>query len=141
MTSRAPDPSSVRREDIDLLDRDRFTEGIPHEWFAWMRANEPVFFHDEPDGPGFWVISRLADVQTCNRDAHSFSSDSDRGGVVGIEERELSDFEKNQGDAKIMLMMDPPEHTRHRKLVNRGFTPRMIGLLEPHIRELTVDII
>ena len=36
-----------------------------------------------------------------------------------------------------MLMMDPPDHTRYRKLVNRGFTPRMIGQLEPHIRELT----
>ena len=34
-------------------------------------------------------------------------------------------------------MMDPPDHTRYRKLVNRGFTPRMIGQLEPHIRDLT----
>lgn len=135
------DISGVSRDDIDLLDRDRFTKGIPHEWFAWMRANEPVFHHDEPDGPGFWVISRHADVVTCNRDAKSLSSDSDNGGVLDLEERELSEFEKNQGDAKIMLMMDPPEHTRHRKLVNRGFTPRMIGLLEPHIRELTVKII
>ena len=46
------DISGVSRDDIDLLDRDRFREGIPHEWFAWMRANEPVFHHDEPDGPG-----------------------------------------------------------------------------------------
>ena len=129
------------RPDIDLLDRDRFTEGIPHEWFAWLRANEPVFHHEEPDGPGFWVISRHADVITCNRDAQSFSSDSDNGGVVGLEERELSQMEKDQGDAKIMLMMDPPEHTRHRKLVNRGFTPRMIGMLEPHVRELTGRIL
>lgn len=136
------DISRVSRDDIDLLDRDRFTKGIPHEWFAWMRANEPVFHHDEPgDGPGFWVISRHADVVTCNRDAKSLSSDSDNGGVLDLEERELSEFEKNQGDAKIMLMMDPPEHTRHRKLVNRGFTPRMIGLLEPHVRELTSKII
>jgi cholest-4-en-3-one 26-monooxygenase len=129
------------RPDIDLLDRDRFTRGIPHEWFAWLRANEPVSHHGEPDGPGFWVVTRHADVITCNRDAHTFSSDSDRGGVVGLEERELSQMERDQGDAKLMLMMDPPEHTRYRKLVNRGFTPRMIGLLEPHIRELTVQIL
>ncbi|WP_436793885.1 cytochrome P450 [Actinospongicola halichondriae] len=131
----------ITRDDIDLLDRDRFTEGIPHEWFAWIRANEPVFHHAEPEGPGFWVISRHADIVTCNRDAKTFSSDSDNGGVLDLEERELSEFEKNQGDAKLMLMMDPPEHTRHRKLVNRGFTPRMIGLLEPHIRELTKRIL
>ncbi len=135
------DISGVSRDDIDLLDRDRFREGIPHEWFAWMRANEPVFHHDEPDGPGFWVITRHADVVACNRDAKSLSSDSDHGGVVGLEERELSEFEQNQGGAKIMLMMDPPEHTRYRKLVNRGFTPRMIGLLEAHVRELTSKIV
>ena len=41
----------------------------------------------------------------------------------------------------LMLTMDPPDHTRYRKLVNRGFTPRMIGALEPHIRELTSKII
>ncbi len=131
----------MQRSDIDLLDRDRFTQGIPHEWFAWMRENEPVFHHDEPDGPGFWVVSRHADVVTCNRDAKAFSSDSDNGGVLDLEERELSDMEKNQGDAKLMLMMDPPAHTRYRKLVNRGFTPRMIGMLEPHVRELTGRII
>ena len=42
---------------------------------------------------------------------------------------------------RMMLMMDPPDHTRYRKLVNRGFTPRMISMLEPHIRELTARII
>jgi hypothetical protein len=34
--------------DINLLDRDRFTEGIPHEWFTWLRANDPVHRHEEP---------------------------------------------------------------------------------------------
>ena len=75
-------------EDIDLLDRDRFTQGIPHEWFTYLRANAPVYKHPEPNGPGFWVISRHADVITCNRDAASFSSQAARGGVVGLEERE-----------------------------------------------------
>ena len=73
--------------DIDLLDRDRFTQGIPHEWFTHLRANAPVYKHPEPDGPGFWVISKHADVITCNRDAASFSSQAARGGVVGLEER------------------------------------------------------
>ena len=39
---------------------------------------------------------------------------------------------------EMMLFMDPPRHTRYRKLVNRGFTPRMIAALEEHLRELTV---
>jgi cholest-4-en-3-one 26-monooxygenase len=41
----------------------------------------------------------------------------------------------------LMLQMDPPDHTRYRKLVNRGFTPRMIGELETHVRELTTGIL
>jgi cholest-4-en-3-one 26-monooxygenase len=127
--------------DIDLLDRDRFTEDIPHEWFTWLRNNAPVFHHDEPEGPGFWVISKHADVITCNRDAATFSSSAATGGVVGLEEREISEMEAAQAEGNLMLFMDPPDHTRYRKLVNRGFTPRMIGELEPRIRQLTNDIL
>ena len=127
--------------DIDLLDRDRFTEGIPHEWFTYLRANAPVYKHPEPDGPGFWVMSKHADVITCNRDAASFSSQAARGGVVGLEERAGGPSEAEAAGGNLMLFMDPPDHTRYRKLVNRGFTPRMIGQLEPHIRELTDQVL
>ena len=128
------------RDEINLLDRDRFTEGIPHEWFTWLRNNEPVFHHDEPDGPGFWVVTKHADVITCNRDAGTFSSSATRGGVVGLEGREI-DQQEAALSGNLMLYMDPPDHTRYRKLVNRGFTPRMISELEPRIRELTNDIL
>ena len=124
--------------EIDLLDRDVFTQGIPHEWFTQLRRHAPVYRHPEPSGPGFWVITKHADVEAVGRDPHTYSSDQDRGGVIGLEDEQLEvDFE----GAKIMLMMDPPEHSRHRKLVNRGFTPRMINALEPHIRELAVGVL
>jgi cholest-4-en-3-one 26-monooxygenase len=129
----------VQLNDIDLLDRDVFTRGIPHEWFTYLRNNQPLFHHPEPDGPGFWVITKHADVHAVSRDAGTYSSDQDRGGVVGLEEvEEQVDFGEG---AKFMLMMDPPEHTRHRKLVNRGFTPRMINALEAHIRGQAVEVI
>jgi cholest-4-en-3-one 26-monooxygenase len=128
-------------QDIDLLDRDEFTKDIPHEWFTWLRANKPVYKHPEPEGPGFWVITKHADVVQCNRDAASFSSDQGRGGVVGLEERTVGPTEAEQAGGKLMLTIDPPDHTRYRKLVNRGFTPRMIGQLEPHIRDLTDQVL
>jgi len=127
--------------DINLLNKDRFTEGIPHEWFTWLRQNDPVHHHDEPNGPGFWVITKLDDIVRCNRDAASFSSDGARGGVVVIEENEEMRTEAEAAGGNLMLQMDPPDHTRHRKLVNRGFTPRMIGMLETHVRELTTNIL
>jgi cholest-4-en-3-one 26-monooxygenase len=127
--------------DIDLLDRDRFTQGIPHEWFTRLRAEAPVHHHPEPDGPGFWVISKHDDIIQCNRDAATFSSEQARGGVVGLEERANMQTEAEAAGGRMMLMMDPPDHTRYRKLVNRGFTPRMIGEMETHIRALTHTIL
>jgi cholest-4-en-3-one 26-monooxygenase len=125
---------------IDLLDRDRFTQGIPHEWFTWLRANAPVFHHDEPDGAGFWVITRYDDIVAANRDAAAFSSSQDLGGVVTLE-GPTAPFPGTEMAGNMMLFMDPPGHTRYRKLVNRGFTPRMIAALEPHVRELTAGIV
>ena len=126
--------------EIDLLDRDRFTQGIPHEWFTWLRANAPVFHHDEPGGDGFWVITRYDDIVTCNRDAATFSSAQEYGGVVTLE-GPMAPLPGTEMAGNMMLFMDPPDHTRYRKLVNRGFTPRMIAALEPHVRDLTVRII
>jgi cholest-4-en-3-one 26-monooxygenase len=130
----------VTIDQIDLLDRDRFTEGIPHEWFTWLREHAPVHWHEEPGGPGFWVITKLADVTACNRDAASFSSSQELGGVVGLE-GPLAAPPGTEAAGSMMLFMDPPDHTRYRKLVNRGFTPRMIAALETHVRELAGGIL
>jgi cholest-4-en-3-one 26-monooxygenase len=135
----------MQLSDVDLLDRDAFTSGPPHEWFTWLRENAPVFRHAEPDGPGFWVITKYDDVVAVNRNAKTFSSDQRKGGVVGLEE--IVDTEPNNPFAaaddapQLMLTMDPPDHTRYRKLVNKGFTPRMINALEVQIRETTQRII
>ena len=130
----------MQLSDIDLLDRDRFTDGVPHEWFTFLRREAPVYKHPEPGGPGFWVVTKYADVVAVGRDAETYSSHQARGGVVGLEGTadDYGDF--NQG-GNLMLTMDPPEHTRYRKLVNRGFTPRQMRMLEPHVRELTTRIV
>jgi cholest-4-en-3-one 26-monooxygenase len=129
----------MQLSDIDLLDRDRFTQGVPHEWFTYLRQNAPVYKHAEPDGPGFWVITKYDDVVAVGRDGATYSSDQKRGGVVVLEEMpEAADFGEG---GRLMLTMDAPEHTRYRKLVNRGFTPRQMRMLEPHIRELTARIL
>ena len=138
------DSASVSLADIDLLDRDVFAERVPHEWFAYLRANEPIYHHPEPDGPGFWVFSRHEDVALLNRDWQNFSSENNRGGVVVLEEPtpEMRERMEAFGDAgRLMLQMDPPDHTRYRKLVNRGFTPKVIRSLEDHLRDMSVRIV
>ena len=97
-----------------------------------------MHWSDEPDGPGFWVVTKYADVVAVGRDGATYSSDQKRGGVVVLEEFQMNDFEQG---GNLMLTMDAPEHTRYRKLVNRGFTPRQIGALEDRIREQTNKIL
>ena len=122
--------------EINLLDRDVFARGVPHSWFTYLREHDPVFHHREPDGPGFWVVSKHADVRDVGRDPTTYSSDP----VAPLEETPtLAVSPSTRG--RTLISMDPPEHTRYRKLVNHGFTPRMIKALESHIRELTVRIV
>ena len=93
-----------------------------------------MHWHEEPGGGGFWSITRHADLIAVNRDAHVFSS-----AEQGISIPDIDD-----GGAMVremMLYMDPPRHTRYRLLVNKGFTPRMIGLLEAHLTAKAAAIV
>jgi cholest-4-en-3-one 26-monooxygenase len=131
--------------EINLLDPDVFTQGVPHEWFTYLRKNAPVYKHPEPDGPGFWVITKHDDVSHVGRDAKTFSSSAKRGGVVGLEEptpEERMDLENQAAfTGNMMLYMDPPDHTLYRNIVHDGFRPRMIWALEEKIRERAVHIL
>src|SRR4051812_27190356 len=130
----------MQLSDIDLLDRDRFTDGVPHEWFTFLRKEAPVYRHPEPGGPGFWVVTKHADVVAVGRDAETYSSHQARGGVVGLEGA-VNDYGDFTEGGNLMLTMDPPEHTRYRKLVNRGFTPRQMRILEEHVRDMAARIV
>ena len=125
---------------INLLDPENFVDGVPHEWFTYLRHHAPVYKHPEPDGGrGFWVITRYDDVVAVNRDGQTFSSEQARGGVVVMDDRQAAQDLTAQG--RMMLTMDAPDHTRYRALVNRGFTPRMINTLHAPIRAMVTAII
>ena len=119
---------------INLLDLDQFVGGVPHELFAAMRREEP-FWQDEPGGPGFWNFTRYDDVVLVNKDNLTFSS---YRGTALMFEMPADQLEQQR---LMMLNMDPPMHTRYRLLVNKGFTPRMVGQLEDGIRDRTREII
>jgi len=119
---------------IDLVDQDRYAAaGPPHEQLAWLRAHDPVHWHE--DEPGFWAVTRYDDVVHVSRHSDLFSSS-----------RKLALFSEMPEEQRamqrlMMLNQDPPEHTRRRSLVNRGFTPRTIGALEEHIRDICDDLL
>ena len=125
-----------KRKGIDVYDLDRYErDGVPHEMFRELRVQEPVYFHGEPGGRGFWCVTKHADIIDISRDPLTFSSW--RGGS------NITDYEQGDLDAIRMLMvnMDPPQHPKFRKLISKGLTPRMVERLEPKIREEVDDII
>ena len=91
--------------DIDLLDRDVFARGVPHEWFTYLRRDHPLYRHPEPHGPGFWVVSKHADVQAVSRDAATYSSNP----VAPLEDPATP---VEAPGINVLIAMDPPEHTK-----------------------------
>jgi cholest-4-en-3-one 26-monooxygenase len=120
--------------DVDLANLDTFVEGVPHDMFDTLRRDAPLYFHPEANGSGFWCVVRYHDLEQISRDARVFSSE---GGITLYESAE-TELEQQR---MMMLMMDPPRHTKLRLLVNKGFTPRMIEQLHDRIRQAAVDII
>ncbi|MHB8330176.1 MAG: cytochrome P450 family protein, partial [Acidimicrobiales bacterium] len=121
--------------EIDLTDSRNYVAEVPHRWFAELRRQAPVWWHEEADGPGFWCVTKYDDCVTVNRDYEHFSS-AKRATLMW----EMPD-EALEQQRLMMLNMDPPLHTRYRRLVNKGFTPRMVAQLEQTIHETADDII
>lgn len=119
---------------VDLLDPGTFEGGQPHEFFRWLRDNAPVFWHPEPDGPGFWAVTRYKDVRTVGKNPKVFSSEP----TIVIED---PPEEIDLGDHGMMLTMDPPRHTAYRKLIQREFYPRGASQYRPRIEELASQIV
>jgi len=120
---------------VDLTDSRNFVDGVPHEWFAHLRRTDPVHWHEETDGPGFWAVTRHQDCVAVNRDAERFSSY--RAGTFLWETPE----DQLEQQRLMMVTMDPPLHTRYRRLVNKGFTPRTVSQLGEQIHAVADDII
>jgi len=120
---------------VDLSDSRSYVPGVPHAWLAHLRRHDPVHWQDEAGGPGFWAVTRYEDCVTVNRDYERFSS-----AVRGTMPFEMPDEDVAQ-QSLMMLNMDPPLHTRYRRLVNKGFTPRMVRDLEANIHRVTDVII
>ena len=123
--------------EIDVTDLDRFANGFPHEMFSVLRRDAPVWWQEPtdhtPDGEGFWVISRHADVVRVARDAEVFSSETGPG-RAGNGGTIIEDLPAGIGPGVMLNMCDPPTHTRIRGLVSRDFTPKAIELLVPFLR-------
>ena len=118
---------------LDITDPDIYRSGVPHATFQRLRDEDPVSWWDERDGRGFWSITRYQDIVDANRDFATFTS------AHGIR---LEDMDAEETEARRTLMeLDPPEHTRLRRLVQGGFTRRTVASYEQAIRLLAQAVL
>jgi cytochrome P450 len=121
-----------RLEDVSL-ENDDFAERVPHETFALLRREAPVWWYDWPLGRGYWCVTKHADVVAVSRDTKTFTSEQGAN---------LEDLDEEQRAARqSMLETDPPRHARLRGLVGPPFTPRAIKAYELVLRELTAAVL
>ncbi|HLJ02600.1 MAG TPA: cytochrome P450 [Solirubrobacteraceae bacterium] len=121
-------------DSIDLSDHDAFVDGVPHDWFALLRREDPVHWNDERGGRGFWAVTRYEDIRSVHRSAELFSSEI---GGTSLEDLEPEHIEAR----KSMIDMDPPRHDELRGLVNRRFTPRAVMIWEDQVRRVAGEVL
>ncbi len=120
MTSTAP-------VEFDPFSEDFFNG--PFETYRRLRDEAPAYYSDKY---GFWALSRYDDVAPAIKDCETYSS------ARGVSLDMFMD-EPNPDMPDLVIMMDPPDHTKMRKLVNKVFTPRSVAALEPMIRAKITD--
>jgi cholest-4-en-3-one 26-monooxygenase len=117
MTDAATQPA------IDLMSGAFFGRD-PYEAFAWMRAHAPVYY-DEANG--LWALARYRDVKAASTDPETFTN--------------ATGSRPKFPPLPMMIDFDAPEHTRRRRLVSAGFTPRRVREMESHVAGICDEVI
>jgi len=142
----ADPPSGPRAQGpaFDLLDPARNARAVPLEEFARLRCTAPVSWFSTPfhemgfDDDGYWVVTRHADVQDVSRRTDVFSTEQNT--AIARFGPDMS-RERIEMQRLIMLNQDPPKHSATRRIVSRGFTPKMINGLREALADRAQKIV
>ncbi|WP_028654113.1 cytochrome P450 [Nocardioides sp. J54] len=118
---------------------------LPHEQFRALRATEPIRWIEQPPearagflDTGYWACTRHAEVRQVSKDNENWST-AENGVIIRFAE----DMTRDQVEVQRAMLIhhDPPEHTKMRGIVSRGFTPRAIAALKDGLRERAYKIV
>jgi cytochrome P450 len=124
----------TRTQAVDLCDPDLFASNEFWSAFAWLRANDPVHWHEEPDGPGFWAVTRYRDITAVYADHESFSSrygmrlGSNADAVAAVAQR-------------MLIVSDVPDHTQLKRVLSRAFAPGEMPRLERVVTRVVREVV
>src|SRR5690348_8031273 len=133
--------SAVGTDDINLSDIEFWTRpyDVRNAAFARLRAEKPIAFFAEPElgplpaGAGYWALTRHADVVEASKNAELFCSG--HGTNIGDMPPDFNEFFGS------MINMDDPRHSRMRRIVSRGFTPKYLNSLTDYVDDAAKTVI
>ena len=129
---------------FDFTDPDLLAERLPVAEFAELRRTAPVWWNPQKHNAagfrddGYWVVSRHADVKEVSRDSTLYSS-REKTAIIRFDENMTED--NLDANRLVLLNMDAPQHTKLRRIVSKGFTPRSIAKLEDTLRDRAERIV
>jgi len=129
---------------FDFTDPEIYTTRVPAEELAELRRAAPVWWVTQRrgsagfDDEGYWAVTRHADILAVSKTPDVYSSEEN---TALIRFKEGIPRESIEMQRIILLNMDPPQHTRMRGIVSRGFTPRAIGNLRQVLTERAERIV
>ncbi|MEU1426866.1 cytochrome P450 [Nocardia sp. NPDC005746] len=129
---------------FDFTNPDLLAERLPVEEFAALRKQAAPFWVPQADGltgfddGGYWAISQMDDIKEISKNPEQFSSEENTAvirfyGDIAREEIEVQRY--------LLLNMDPPKHTKLRRIISKGFTPRAVESLRNALRERAERIV
>lgn len=124
-------------ETIDIIDPDLYVQrGYPHDEWAFLRREAPVFHYERPNVDPFWAVTKHADIIKISRDPALFRS----GQYIFVTVKEPNGLQ-DEIVLRQLLNMNPPEHGAYRSVVNRRFTPRAVQKLAAQVEDVTAEVL
>ncbi|MET9483261.1 cytochrome P450 [Streptomyces sp. NPDC006638] len=113
----------------------------PYPAYAWLREHAPVHRTELPSGVEAWLVTRYADAKRALADPRLSKNPVHHAGSAHAKGRTGIPGERNAELMTHLLNIDPPDHTRLRRLVSKAFTPRRVAQFAPRVQELTDRLI
>ena len=135
-------PTTVNLGEVDLCDLDLFASGFPDQVFAPATRGAVLVAGPSPhtpDGVGFWVLSRHADIAAAAADAARFSSERGPGAAGGG--TIIQDLPYGFAPGVLLNMTDDPRHHRIRRLLTPAVAPRALATMAPELRARAARIV
>ncbi len=130
---------SLGLDRLDIVSPDLYQQrGYPHDEWAVLRRQAPIFWYERTPGDPFWAITRHRDIISVSKQPRRLLSEPR---LAAFPELEARGEQRPDREGRHLLSMDPPQHGRYRRLISGRFTPRALRAMEADIDGITTTIL